>query len=554
MKKSLIFIMLFVAFAAKAVTEQEYLLANKTYTDGLLAFYVGEDKNNKQLALFKSEKKTAESELKKTTSALSKTSAALVSEQNLLVELKDKDANKVQLEIDLNAQKKKNTASINKLEGQINTKDNSLDDISFQVSQIENEKSLLEQKVSTQQQLANLAKDNINRLENDIWFLENDISSNKNRIQNLRAEIQSLELQLQASVDPVEQQSLQAQINNKQQRIQQLKSDIDFNQGSIQSKKLQILNENSQLQQAQSNLNSLKIQLNGKQNELNSQLQLKNQLESEISNLKSQQASLAKKNKNINAELELLQNLPTHIANAQANIVSLSNTKLQQETAVNTLQTQVTTVTTSLTQLQLQVDTDKKAVLASEKNHDALLKEFLKTNTAAVPIELPLVGEMPISIDSVVVSEVLNQSKDWTVFKGTSTTLNASVCAASTRLLDEATGVLSELLVVKIINSDATYSSPFVLTTHSMIPQLVLKGQLRTDKSKSILLPILQSSVANEKALLSRYSDSENIISVLKAHNSAKVEFTIPGSPVTVPFSLKGSSAMIKALETTCKN
>lgn len=538
------------AFTANAVTEQEYLAKNKTYTDGLLAFYAKENIDNKKLATLKADKKTAESELKKATSALASTDKKLAEKQSHLVSLKDKQLNKVQLETDLNNQKQQNLSKINSLNGQISNVNTHLQNVNFEISQLENQKSLIQQKVNTQKQLVNLAEQNVNNIQNDIQHLKQDIQQNKNKIDNLQFDIQILQNQKQLAQDPFEKQQIQNKIDNKKFDIQQLKQDNNFTQNQIGSKEIQLSMEKSQLSQAESQLSSLAIQLNGKQNEINSQVNVQNQLESDLSSLKSQQASLVKKNKNIDAELDVLANLPLHIANTEQEIASLMTLQGQQNVAVGNWQTQLSTVTAALTAHQQMVDTDKANVLASEKDHDAVLKEFLATATV-IPVVL---GEMPIGIDSITVTETIATSKDWSVIKGSSTTLGVSVCAASTRVLDQTTGVLSELLVVKMINADSSYSSPFVLTTHSMIPDLVVKGQLKTDKSKSILLPILQSPVANEKALLSRYSDSAKLVSSLKADNSAKIEFTIPGSPVTVPFSLKGSSAMINELEDTCKN
>lgn len=540
----------FTALVASAITEQEYLLKNKTYTDGLLAYYAKEDITNKQLTNLKNQKKTAESDLKKATSALATTTKQLTDKQALLVSLKDKQLNKAQLESNLLNQKQQNQSQINNLSGQISNVNSQLQNVNFEISQLENQKSLILQKVNTQKQLVALAEQNVKNLQWDIQRLKQDIQQDKNKIDNLQFDIQILQNQKQQAQDPIQKQQIQNKIDNKKSNIQQLKQQINFAQNQINSKEIQLSQEKSQLNQAESQLSSLSIQLNGKQNEINSQVNAQNQLESQLSSLKNQQASLVKKNKNIDAELDVLANLPLYIANAEQDINNLTAQKTQQEGAVLNLQTQLNTTTQALSQLEQQAASEKATVLASEVDHDAALKEFLATATAT-PVVL---GEMPMSIDSITVTETVTTSKDWSVIKGSSTTLGANVCAASTRLLDETTGVLSELLVVKLVNTDGSFSSPFVLTTHSMIPDLVVKGQLKTDKSKSILLPILQSPVVNEKALLSRYSDTAKLISSLKADNSAKIEFTIPGSPVTVPFSLKGSSAMINALESSCKN
>lgn len=536
---------------ARAVTEQEYLTQNKAYTDNLLNFYAGEEIQGKRLAQLKADKKTADNEAKKAATTFADTTKKLTAAETQLVNLKNKEQNKAQIEADLQAQKQQNLSTISSLNGQISGKNNQLQAVNSEISQLQNEKNLIQQKVNTQKQLVSHAQNNVNNLENDIRDLEREIQNNHWRINNLQSDINFLEMQKNQAQDPLQKQMIQNQINNKKHEIQSLKSDINFAQNSISSKKIQMINEKSQLSQAESALSSLNIQLNGKQNEINSQVAVQNQLENNISSLKSQQSSLVQKNKNIDTELNVLANLPAHIATAEQNVVGLTAQKQQHEAAANAAQTAANGVTAALNQLQTQIDTDKSDMLAFEKNHDVILKDFLAGLVAVAPV---VPGEGAMSIDSITVSETIAQSKDWAVFKGTSTTLGASVCAASTRLLNQETGVLSEMLVVKTINSDGSFSSPFVMTTHSMIPDLVVKGQLKTDKSKSILLPILQSPVVNEKALVSRYSDTARIIAAIKADNTTRIEFTIPSSAVVVPFSLKGSNAMVNELNAKCKN
>jgi hypothetical protein len=535
-----------------ALTEQEYLLKNKNYTDGLLAFLAKEDVNNKQLKTLSSNKKAAESDLKKATSALSTTSKKLTQAESNLVSLKDKQVNKVQLESTLNNQKQQNQSTIQQLNTQIISTDNSLQNIKFEISQLENQKSLILQRVNTQKNLVDLAENNISRLQDEIRDLERDIIWNNNRINSLKSDNNSLQNQLNFTQDPFQKQQIQNKIQSNNNEIQQLSNNNSFAQNSISSKRVQLINEKSQLSQAESTLSSLNIQLNGKQNEINSQVSSKNQLENKISSLQVQKNNLLTKNKSIDAELDVLANLPFYIANTEQEINSLTSAKAQQTTAVTTVQNQVDSLTASLTQLQVLVDSNKASVLASEKEHDADLKTFM-AEIAATPTPFPL-AEGTVGIDSIVVSETLAQNKDWSVFKGSSATLNSDVCAASTRFLDEANGIVSELMVVKTINNDGTFSSAFVLTTHSMIVDFVVKGQLKTDKSKSILLPLLQSPVVNEKAVISRYSDVSTLISALKAHNTAKIEFTIPNLATIVPFSLKGSNAMINEFEKACSN
>ncbi len=536
---------------AGAITEQEYLAKNKAYTDSLLSFYANESIQAKQLVQLKADKKTADGDLKKATTALNDTNKKLASAQAQLVSLKDKQQNKAQLEVDFNAQKQQNLATISSLNSQIAGKNNQLNAVNSEISQLSNEKNLIQQKVNTQKQLVDLAQNNVNSLEDDIDDLEREIQQAQWRINNLQSDVQFLQIQKDQAQDQTQKQMIQQQINSKKNEIQNLKSDINFAQNSISSKKVQLIGEKSQLSQAQNSLTSLNIQLNGKQNEINSQVSIQNQLEGNISSLKSQQSNLVQKNKNIDNELNVLANLPAYIADAEQTVNGLVAQQSQNQSLLTAAQSKADGVGATLNQLQLKVDADKAAVLANEKDHDAVLKEFLAGVTPVVPA---VVGEMPVSIDSIVITETVAQNKDWSVIKGSSTTLGANICAATTRTLNEETGVLSELLVVKTVNGDGSFSSPFILTTHSMIPDLVVKGQLKTDKSKSILLPLLQSPVANEKALLSRYSDAAKLISSIKADNSAKIEFTVPGSPVVVPFSLKGSSAMVNELEAKCKN
>lgn len=538
---------------AWSMTEQEYLAKNKSYTDGLLAYFQAEDKANLDLSAALAAKKNAEASLKKATTELTATTQKLSKEEARLVSLKDKLANKNQLESSLQAQKQQNLNSISNLNGQINNVSNSLQNVNFQISQLENEKNLIVQKYNTQKQLVSLAENNVRDLEFDIRRLEREIDQNNNRIQRLRQEIQSLELQKSASDDPAVKQQLQQEIEQNRNRIQRLKSENDFAENSLSSKKFQLINENSQLNQEQNKLSSLQIQYNGKQNEINSQVSLQNRLENDLASLRAQKSSLVSKNNSIDSELDVLANLPTFIANSEQTIQSLKTLKIQQDQVVVQAQAEATSTGAAVTQLQQKIEAEKIALLASEKAHDAALKEFAfiaKPVTAPTPL-----AEGTISIDSLLVTEEIAKSKDWSVFRGTSTTLGGTnVCAASTQVLDTVSGVLSELMVVRTANQAGVMSSPFLVTTHSRIADLVVQGQLKTDKAKSILLPILQSPVANEKALIARYSDTASLVGYLKAHNSAKVEFTVPGAPVSVPFSLRGSSAMINEMLAKCKN
>lgn len=539
--------------SAWSITEQEYLAKNKAYTDSLTAYFQAEDKANLDLVSLKAAKKNADAVLKKANSDLATTVQKLSKEEARLASLKDKQLNKVQLESNLQSQKQKNLSSISSLNGQINNVNSSLQNVNFQISQLENEKNLIAQKYNTQKQLVNLAENNVSNLEFDIRNLEREIDRNKDRIQRLRQEIQSLEAQKIAETDPVIQQQLQQEIEQRRNRIQQLKSDNDFAETRLSSKKFQLISENSQLDQERNKLSSLQIQYNGKQNEINSQVNLQNSLESDLSSLKNQKSSLLSKNNSIDAELDVLANLPSLIASSEQTILSLNTLKTQQGQSVAQAQADADTTGSAALQLQQKIEADKVAVLTAEKAHDAALKEF---SAAATPVTTPTVlDEMTLSIDSLLVTEEIAKSKDWSVFRGTSTTLGGTnVCAASTQVLDSVSGVLSELMVVRTATQAGVLSSPFIVTTHSRIADLVVQGQLKTDKAKSILLPILQSPVANEKALIARYSDTANLVSYLKAHNSAKVEFTVPGAPVAVPFSLRGSSAMINELSVKCKN
>lgn len=542
----------FVAVSAHGLTEAEYLAKNKAYTDELVAFYAKENISAKQAAQLAAQKKTADADLKKAATALTVTTQQLTKEQTWLNTLNVKQANKAQLESDLQVQKQQNSSAMSQVNAQLTTANVQLQNINAIVGQLENEKSLILQKVNTQKQLVSLAEDNIGDLEWDIRNLQSDIWSMDNSIRSLERDIQQLQMQKNLETDPNQQMQLQNQISSKQNQIQQLQSNKMFANNTISSKQNQIILERSQLAQVQSQLNILNIQLNGKQGEINSQVSVLNQVQTQVNGLKAQQSSLLQKSKAINSEMSLLANLPTHIATTEQNIAILSQTQIQQQNLVQMQQATADGVGQSLQQLTQQIQADKANVLASEAAHEAALNSFLATSpslTAVIPAE----GAM--AIDSLLVTENLAQSKDWSVFKGTSTTLNgAAVCGASTQLLNAPAGVVSELMVLKLINADGSFSSPFLVTTHSTISGLVTHGQLKTDKTKNVRMPLLQSPVAQEKALISRYSDTAQLISALKAHNSANVEFVIPGSKMQVPFSLRGSSAMISDLESRCKN
>lgn len=543
---------LLTAALAQAISEQDYLTKNKAYTDGLLAQFQFEDKANRNLANLKVIKKNLDATLKNTKAELDSTVKKLTKEQAKLTSLKDKELNKTQLESSLNSQKQKNLSKISSLNGQISNTNSSLQNVNFTVSQLENEKNLIASKYNTQQQVVAFAQDNVDDLEREIWQLEWDIERAQDKIRKLNKEIAIWEAQKLATDDPATKAQLELQISQNENRIRELENEISFTKGSLQSKKFQLINEKSDLNQEKNKLSSLQIQLNGKQNELNSQYNLQNQLESELSSLQSQKSSLVSKNQDIDAELDVLANLPAYIAKSEQAIQNLNVTKTQQEAALIQAQTDATTTDSAIANVQKQIDTAKATVLASEKDHDAVLKEFL---AGVAPVIPTVIGDGVLSIDSLLVTEEIAKSKDWSVFRGTSTTLGGvAVCAASTQVLDSVSGVLSELFVLKLGDAVNGYSSPFVFTTHSRIADLVVKGQLKTDGSKSILLPLLQSPVANEKALIARYSDNEKLVSYLKAHNSAKVEFTVPGAPVTVPFSLRGSSAMVNKMLETCTN
>ena len=552
LKFTVLSIITLATFTAWSVTEQEYLLQNKTYTDGLVEFFKNEDKLARQVEGLKKAKKETEAQLKTQTASLASTTKKLNSEQNTLTSLKDKELNKVQLEANLKSQKQQNLSKINNLEGQISNASNQLQNINFTVSQLQNEENSLINKYNTQQQVVNFAQNTVRNLEDEIRQLNWDIDRAQEQIQRLNNQINNLELKKSAELDPVIQAQIQDEIQQKKNQKQNLKSDIDFSQARLNSKKLQLINAESDVSQEQNKLSTIRIQLNGKQNELQSAFNQQNQIKNEVDSLKSKKSSLVSKNSSINAELDVLANLPFYIAESQNKIQALTQQKTQQEATVNQTQATLTTVSTNLTTTQQQLDVSKATVITQEKNHDVVLKEFLTTAAVVAPTILP---EGTISIDSTLATELVATSKDWSVFKGTSTTLGGgNVCVASTQVLDSVSGVISELMVVKMGDAVSGFSSPFILTTHSRIADLVIKGQLKTDSSKSILLPLLQSPVANEKALIARYSDTASLISYLKAHSTAKVEFTVPGAPVTIPFSLRGSSAMVSKMLDSCKN
>lgn len=550
---AIIFILSVLAASAQAVTEQEYLVKNKTYTDQLIAFYLDEETNKIQFDKMKAEQKHFETELKKATATLGGIQKNLNETTALLAQLKNKQTNKDQLEANLKSQKQQNSSKINQLNSQVSNLNSSLQSVQLTLTQLESEKSLIQQRINTQRQLAHLAESNIFNLEFDLRNLDQRINNNRNKIQDLRSEIQILRAQKEATQDPQQKQAIQNRIDNKRNQISHLENDIQLASSSKSNKQLQLVNERADLNQANSNLSSLAIQFNGKQNEINSQLSRKNQLSQQISSLNSEKITLSNQNKNIDSELLLLTQLPQHIQSAEQNISSLNNSKLQQEVVQSSLQAQLTAQNQNVAQLQNTISTQLQNVLSSEREHDDDLKKFLGQLVSS-PIDMAFNPENIISIDSVVVSQKLAESKDWSVFKGVSTTLNADICAASTRVLDTTVGFVSELMVVKIVKGDGSFSSPFVVTTHSLIPGLVVAGQLKTDKNKAVVMPLLQSPVSYEGALISRYSDNEKVMSVLKADNTARVEFTIPQAPVEMTFSLRGSSAMIRELSKVCAN
>lgn len=536
-----------------AITEPEYLTQNKTYTDLLLAQFQFEDKALLDLAASKISKKNADDALKKITADVATTTKKLAQEQNNLVSLKDKQANKPQLEASLSSQKQMNISKINSLNNQIVSTNGSIQQIDSIINQLENDKNLILVRMDTQQNVVDQIQRNIDRLNNDKWPYSVQLMSIDSDIRSLNRDIQYLENQKATTTDPTIIAQIQVQISQKNLKIQSLQMDQMRIQQQIQSIDFQIANENTRLNQEKNQLSILQIQLNGKQQEINSQVSVQTNFKNELNGYQSQKSSLIAKNKTIDTELDILANITTYIATSEQTIKDLTSLQAQQNAQVSLAQNIATSTATQLANKQQQIDSAKTALLAAEKNHDAVLKEFSKTvKPITTPVVLP---EGTLSIDSLIVTEPIAQLKDWSVFKGTSSTLNGTtVCAASTQMLDSVSGVLSELLVLKTIGASGEFSSPFIITTHSRIADFVLKGQLKTDKAASVLMPLLQSPVINEKALIGRYADTANLISYLKSHNSAKVEFTVPGAPVTVPFSLRGSSAMVNKMLDTCKN
>lgn len=147
-------------------------------------------------------------------------------------------------------------------------------------------------------------------------------------------------------------------------------------------------------------------------------------------------------------------------------------------------------------------------------------------------------------------------AKDWSAYMGVSEILgNKDVCAASTMVTDQKTGAVHELSVMKTAYGDGTYSSPFVMISSTGAPAVLYKGTLKTDGSSKVYSMTLLQSASAEKAILSRYADSNNIISALKAQNSVKVEMSgTAGVPaMALPFSLSGSSKVISEMEKQCK-
>lgn len=141
--------------------------------------------------------------------------------------------------------------------------------------------------------------------------------------------------------------------------------------------------------------------------------------------------------------------------------------------------------------------------------------------------------------------------KQWSAYKGFSALLNKNVCAASTQIIDQATGTSAELSVIKTINSDGSFSSAFLFVTHSGLASPLYKGRLKTDKSKEVSLTLVQAETG-ERSLLSRRSDTPLLISALKNQNAVKVDFVSVQGPITVPFSLSGSNKVINEMEKQC--
>ena len=142
-------------------------------------------------------------------------------------------------------------------------------------------------------------------------------------------------------------------------------------------------------------------------------------------------------------------------------------------------------------------------------------------------------------------------SKNWSAFKTTSASLGSDACVASTQLVDQTTGLVAELSVVKKLNTDGTYSSPFVTVGNAGAVAPIYGGNLKTDKTKAFSLTLWQN-VDPGVSLLSRYNDNANVIKALRNDNTVVVNMVGPNQKIALPFSLSGSSKVIAEMDKVC--
>ncbi|MCC6137818.1 MAG: hypothetical protein IT287_04250, partial [Bdellovibrionaceae bacterium] len=173
-KKALIALFLTAPAIATAVTEQEFLDMNVTYTNSLIDFLENEPKILKKISESKTQKTQLEKDVKAQTKALDKIVQDITKSEAQLVNYKSKLANKAQIEVDLVNEKQSNTKKINHLDSQISTNENSLNSVESGIALLENEKQGFISKINTQEQIKQFSQNQISQLENEIENLEDD--------------------------------------------------------------------------------------------------------------------------------------------------------------------------------------------------------------------------------------------------------------------------------------------------------------------------------------------------------------------------------------------
>ncbi len=529
----------------------DYLLENNKYTAELVNFLSVEDKESLALGLEEKNLSSLNSQLNKLQKDISQLDSQLQSQKELLAGYKDKQINKDQLLAQYKQQKNQNSSRIQSLNTQINGVQSSLSNINSQISLAENDRRIIVNNINTQERLAQLAQQKINQLEWDIRDIEREINRNQNQIQNLRAQNQKLKSDAQQTQDPNEKQQLLSQVQQNQNRIERLRNENQRLESQNSVKKSDINFQRSEYNAAQSQISSLRIRLNGKENELRNLFQTKNQFDSEIAGYNQEIATLTRRNQQLDRQISELNNLPQLIAQTEQEISTTTQQKQLKSAELINGQKSFDGLTASYKLKKDNFDQMKSQVLVSETDQDEWIKNIL-----SLPLEDSTVDESTQNpeLTTLIVSETLNTNKDWVVFKAKSQLLDQEICAAGTESLDKTTGAQAELLVVKILNQDGSYSSPFIVSSKAMMSQPLRSGSFKTDKGSTLTLPILQGTQASEKNLVSRYSDQQKAIGWLKAHNSVRVEYKLANSSETLVFSLRGSSAMINEMLKTCSN